>query len=233
MCGRYSLSATPETIAEIFGVRHVSDIEPRFNIAPTQLVPVVRRAEKSDERRIDLLKWGLVPSWADDPGIGSRMINARAETVGEKPSFRGAFKSRRCLVPVDGFYEWRKTGSHKVPYLIRRPEGGLFAFAGLWERWKGPSGPLESYAIITTEANDLMRPIHDRMPVIVDPEGYDAWLDPATPSEALREMLRPEPGGQLVAFPVSTRVNSPSNDDPGLQEPTGDDVGTATDETEA
>jgi putative SOS response-associated peptidase YedK len=218
MCGRYSLSATPETIAEIFGVQHVTDIEPRFNIAPTQLVPIVRRETGSSDRRIELLKWGLIPSWADDPAIGSRMINARAETVGEKPSFRSAFKSRRCLVPADGFYEWRKTSKGKVPYLIRRPTAEPFAFAGLWERWKGPTGAIDSYTIITTDANELMRPLHHRMPVIVDPDGYDAWLDPQSPSAALLEMLRPEPEGNLVAFPVSTKVNSPTNDDRSIQE---------------
>jgi putative SOS response-associated peptidase YedK len=218
MCGRYSLSATPETIAEIFGVRHLTDVAPHYNIAPTQLVPIVRREPATSERRIDLFKWGLVPSWASDPEMGARMINARAETLAEKPSFKGAFRSRRCLVPADGFYEWRKIGGRKVPYLIRRPDGRPFAFAGLWEHWKGPSGAIDSCTIITTSPNELMRPIHDRMPVIVDDEAFDAWLDPGTPSEALRELLRPAPDGRLVAFPVSTRVNSPSNDDPSLQD---------------
>jgi putative SOS response-associated peptidase YedK len=219
MCGRYSLSATPETIAEIFGVQHVTEVARRYNIAPTQLVPVVRPDAGSSDRRIDLLKWGLVPSWSEDPSIGSRMINARAETVADKPSFRSAFKSRRCLVPADGFYEWRKTAGRKIPYLIRRESGEPFAFAGLWERWNGPASEIESFTIVTTEANEFIRPIHDRMPVIVDTDAYDAWLDPKTPSQVLRALLKPEAEGRLVAFPVSTRVNSPSVDEPSLQEP--------------
>jgi putative SOS response-associated peptidase YedK len=223
MCGRYSLSTSPESIAEIFGVRHVTEFEPRYNIAPTQLVPIVRRDPNSDERRIDLLKWGLIPSWADDPAIGSRMINARSETVAEKPSFRSAFKSRRCLVPADGFYEWKKSAGGKVPHLIHRSDSKPFAFAGLWEHWKGPSGAIDSFSILTTEANALMRPIHDRMPVILDASDYDPWLDPRTTSDALQELLRPDEGGKLVAFPISTKVNSPSNDDPSIQNPRDDE----------
>jgi len=225
MCGRYSLSTSPETIAEIFGVQHITQFEPRYNIAPTQIVPIVRLEPKTDERRIDLLKWGLVPSWADDPSIGSRMINARSETVAEKPSFRSAFKSRRCIVPVDGFYEWRKTGGGKIPHLIRRESGAPFGFAGLWEQWKGPSETIESFSILTTEANDLMRPIHDRMPVILQTDDYEPWLDSKTTAQALHDLLRPEEDGKLVAFPISTRVNSPANDDPTIQKPRDEEKG--------
>lgn len=223
MCGRYTLSTRPEVIAEMFGVVEVPRIEPRFNIAPTQSVPVVREDARRGERSVALLHWGLIPSWAEDPRIGNKMINARSETVVSKPSFRSAFKSRRCLVVTDGFYEWRKTPGGKQPYLIRRPDASPFAFAGLWEFWRGAGEPIESCTILTTEANELMRPLHDRMPVILAPESYEAWLDPSNKdTDRLQELLVPEPDGKLVAFPVSKRVNSPSNDDPSLVEPASD-----------
>jgi putative SOS response-associated peptidase YedK len=220
MCGRYTLSTKPEVIAEMFGVVRVPELEPRFNIAPTQAVPVVRVDGPGGERSIDLAQWGLIPSWADDPKIGNKMINARGETVASKPSFRSAFKSRRCLVVTDGFYEWRKTAAGKQPYLIKRPNGEPFAFAGLWELWKGGDAPIVSCTIITTEANKLMAPIHDRMPTILDPEQYEMWLDPAfKDTDRLQSLIAPEEDGKLIAFPVSTRVNSPTNDDPSLAEP--------------
>jgi len=188
----------------------------RFNIAPTQDVAVVRLAKAGGGRELLTMHWGLIPSWAKDPKIGNRMINARAESVAEKPSFRAAFRRRRCLVPADGYYEWQKTtGRSKQPYLFHRRDDGPFAFAGLWEHWEKGQGPLQSCTIITTEANDLARPIHDRMPVILSPGDYDAWLDPSNGGgEPLLALLAPYEGDDLVAEPVSTYVNKPTNDDP-------------------
>jgi putative SOS response-associated peptidase YedK len=167
-------------------------------------------------RQLVLFKWGLVPSWAKDAKIGNSLINARAESVAEKPAFRAAFRRRRCLVVADGFYEWQRTGSKKQPYFIRLADDRPFAFAGLWEFWEGPDhSALETCALITTGANELMEPIHDRMPVILAPDDYDRWLDPAlqTP-EQLQPLLRQFPSGAMVAYPVSTHVNSPRNEDP-------------------
>lgn len=219
MCGRYSLSADSEVIASVFGLEHVDPIAPRFNIAPTQDVPVVRVVEDDPVRTLAMLHWGLIPGWSEDPSIGSRMINARSETVAEKPSFRTAFRKRRCLVLADGFYEWMRIGGGKQPFLIRRSDGHPFAFAGLWERWTKGSEPIDSCTILTTEANEVMRPIHDRMPVILDPQDYGLWLDPRVVSEeTLRPLLAPAPSGDIIAFPVSKRVNSPANDDPSVQD---------------
>ncbi|MGD8725986.1 MAG: SOS response-associated peptidase, partial [Gemmatimonadales bacterium] len=165
--------------------------------------------------------WGLIPSWAKDPTIGNRMINARAETVATKPAFEGAFKHRRCLIPADGFYEWQKTGSRKQPYYIGRRDGSVFAFAGLWERWADEGhDPIETFTIITTTPNDLLAPIHDRMPVILPTDRYDEWLDPAnTETEALQSLLGPAPAADLTATPVSTYVNSPHNEGPECVRP--------------
>ncbi|MBI3462160.1 MAG: SOS response-associated peptidase [Planctomycetes bacterium] len=170
MCGRFTLRTSARDVAEEFGLIEVPDLFPRYNIAPTQPVPVVRKP-----RQLDFLRWGLIPPWADDPKIGSRMINARAETVATTPAFRRAFQTRRCLVIADGFYEWQ----NRVPFLIHRRDHRPFAFAGLWDRWKG----IDSCTIITTDPNDLIRPLHDRMPVILAPEDYDRWL--ATPDQSL------------------------------------------------
>jgi putative SOS response-associated peptidase YedK len=165
-------------------------------------------------RVLSLMRWGLIPHWADDPKIGYRLINARADTVATKPSFRSAFKQRRCLIAADGFYEWQKRDGAKQPYLIRRADGEPFAFAGLWEHWHGADQEIESCTIITTDANDLMRPIHDRMPVILAPADYDRWLDPAVQkADLLQTLLRPLAEGALTAILVSTRVNNPKNDD--------------------
>ncbi len=214
MCGRYSLTTPVEAVGRLFQVAERPNLEPRYNIAPSQDAPVVRAGEAGG-RRLGMLRWGLIPSWAKEARVGYRMINARAETVAQKPAFRGAFRQRRCLVPADGFYEWRKLGKAKQPYRITLADGGPFAFAGLWERWRASDGQaVESFTIITTEANPLLRPIHDRMPVILDAADYDAWLDTAgvAPEEAARR-LRPYLAEGLVAVPVSTRVNSPKNDD--------------------
>jgi len=219
MCGRYTLRADAEAIQLAFNLEEVDGwTAPRFNIAPTQQVAVI---SDSDPKILSFMKWGLVPSWAKDSKIGSRMINARSETAAEKPSFRTAFKRRRCLIPADGYYEWTKQGSRKIPMYIRHAERELFAFAGLWESWKQPDGTwLQTCAILTTEANDKVRPIHHRMAVIIEPEDYDTWLAP-------RELLPPEwqplmagPGPEQLTFhEVSTRVNSPANDNPTLVAP--------------
>jgi len=218
MCGRFTLRAPASTVAEQFNLFDVAEYRPRFNIAPTQPVAVVRIAPESDAagRQLAWLRWGLVPSWAKDPAIGNSLINARAETVAEKPAFRAALRRRRCLVVADGFYEWQRTGSRKQPYFIRLRDDRPFAFAGLWESWEGPDhSALETCTLITTAPNELMEPIHNRMPVILAPGDYDRWLDPAIQGpEQLRPLLKPYSGGEMVAWAVSTHVNSPRNDDP-------------------
>jgi putative SOS response-associated peptidase YedK len=169
------------------------------------------------------LRWGLIPSWAKDPAIGNRMINARAETVAEKPAFRAAFRRRRCLVVADGFYEWARGGKPRQPYFIRMHDDRPFAFAGLWESWQGPDeGPVESCTLLTTEPNELLEPIHNRMPLILGEDDYDQWLDPALQRpDALQPLLRPLPSDQMTAEKISTYVNSPANDDPRCIEPVG------------
>jgi putative SOS response-associated peptidase YedK len=213
MCGRFLLHAPVDTLQRAFGFAERPNLRPRYNVAPTQTVPVVRRSHRDGGgRELALARWGLIPSWAKDASIGNKLINARAETVAEKPAFRGAFRERRALVPADGFYEWRKRegGGPKQPLLIRRRDGEPFAFAGLWEHWRGPEGEVETCTILTTEANAALAPIHDRMPVILDPASYDRWLDPAQPRA--EELLQPCPDEWLEAFPVSTRVNNVRND---------------------
>jgi putative SOS response-associated peptidase YedK len=164
-----------------------------------------------------MLRWGLIPSWAKDPAMGAKLINARAETVAEKPSFRSAFRHRRCLVVADGFYEWQKQEGKKQPFYFRLQDGQPFAFAGLWESWKDPNGEVvDSCTILTTEANQLMQPIHDRMPVILASQDYDLWLDPTVQSEQLQNLLQPFPSEAMVSYPVSTKVNKPTNDTPEL-----------------
>ena len=216
MCGRYTLTVTPEMLRKLFGFDVTPNLQPRFNIAPTQTAPVVR-PDPGGGRRLDLLRWGLVPSWSKDMSGAAKLINARGETVAEKPSFRAAFAGRRCLVPVDGFYEWRKEGEVKQPFRIGFRGGAPFAFAGLWENWTAPAGAanagetVETFCIVTTEANEKIRPIHHRMPVIVDPAGYDAWLS-GSPADA-RALLRPFPPDDMAFYRVSVRVNSVRNDD--------------------
>ena len=220
MCGRYTLSTPVEKLAEEFDVSgQLPDLPPSYNVAPSQEVAAI--VEGGDgERRLELLRWGLIPAWADDPGIGSRMINARSETVAEKPSFRRAFKERRCLIPADGFYEWQKTNGGKQPYHLKMRDGRPFAFAGLWERWSGDEeGEIRSCTILTTDANDLVGEVHPRMPVILPPETYDLWLDPdVRDREQLLSLLVPYPTGEMEAYPVSQRVNNPSNNEPGCVE---------------
>lgn len=220
MCGRFALDTPSETLGDLFEVDAAPSMRPRYNIAPTQPVAVVRRAPAGG-REMLLVHWGLIPSWSKTPEVGSRMINARSETVAEKPAFRGAFKRRRCLVPTDGFYEWQRLERGKQPYYIQMSQGAPFAFAGLWELWEGPDGTaIESCAILTTEANALVRPIHNRMPVIIDPEDYQRWLETEIPeTDTLAQLMGPCPEGRLSAIPVSPWVNNPKNDDPRCLEP--------------
>jgi putative SOS response-associated peptidase YedK len=216
MCGRYTLRASPEEVAEYFGVSE-APLTPRFNIAPTQEVPAVMDSEEG--RKLVMLRWGLIPSWAKEKSIGAKLINARAETVAEKPSFRSAFKHRRCLLVTDGYFEWKKEGARKQPYYITLKEGGLFAYAGLWEKWKTEEGEILSCTIVTTEANQLMQPIHDRMPAILDPKDYAEWLDPTPrPKEALLALIRTYPHEAMRAYPVSTLVNNARNNSPNCVE---------------
>lgn len=226
MCGRFTLAVQPALIAEAFGLTDVPDLAPRYNVAPTQVAPVVRQPAAGAPRRLDGLRWGLVPSWADDPALGNRLINARSETVAQKPSFRSAFRQRRCLVPADGFYEWAKVGKVRQPWHFRRADGAPFAFAGLWERWRAPSGEaLETFTILTTAANALVAPVHPRMPVILPPTAYEAWLDPElTAAGHLAPLLVPAAEGVLTGYQVSQRVNAPAHDDAACIRPVADEA---------
>ncbi|MDI6696404.1 MAG: SOS response-associated peptidase [Anaerolineales bacterium] len=214
MCGRFTLIASPEQLRQVFnGVQIPDAVAPRYNIAPSQPVAVI----PNDGRNVlDFFSWGLIPGWAKDPSIGNRMINARAETLTEKPSFRTAFRRRRCLIPASGFFEWRQEAGRKVktPMYIHLKSGKPFAFAGLWESWNAPDGSnILSCAIITTAPNDLMQTIHNRMPVILPEAAYDFWLTPGEqPIERLQALLQPYPADEMKAYPVSTLVNSPAND---------------------
>jgi putative SOS response-associated peptidase YedK len=211
MCGRYAQRADSKRVAREFKVVEVPAVEARYNIAPTQEVLAVY--ERADGREAAFFKWGLVPSWAKDTAMGARLINARSETVAEKPAFRQAFKQRRCVIPADGFYEWVRTEGRKQPFFFRMKDERSFGFAGLWERWEGEEGEVvNSCAILTTEANEVLRPVHDRMPVILHPEDYELWLGAEARELGLvKEMLRPYPGEEMVGYPVSSSVNSPRN----------------------
>jgi putative SOS response-associated peptidase YedK len=215
MCGRFALIVDASVLADVFDVDPPRELTPRFNIAPTQAIPIVRIGKESP-RECSFVRWGLVPSWAKDQKIGARMINARGETVAEKPSFRSAVKNRRCLIPADGFYEWVKTAGGKQPHFIHFANGRPFAFAGLWERWhKGEGDPLETCTIITTTPNDLIAGLHDRMPVILPRDRFEEWIEPAPLSpDRLQELLVPHPDEGMEAYPVSTYVNKPINDGP-------------------
>lgn len=218
MCGRYMMTSPVDAMQRLFRFEERPNLPPRYNAAPTQDVPIVRRRKEGAGRELALVRWGLIPWWAKDPAIGTRLLNARAETVATKPAFRDAFRARRCLVPANGFYEWEKRGRSKQPWLIRLKGGGLLAFAGLWEVWRDPKGEkIHSCTIVTSEPNAVAGRFHDRMPVILDPGAYQRWLDPADPDPL--ELLRPCPDDWLEAYPVSPRVNSPQNDDPELVEP--------------
>jgi putative SOS response-associated peptidase YedK len=218
VCGRFAFYSPAEAAAELFGVVAAKPVEARYNIAPTQYVAAVR--DRGEDREMVMLRWGLVPSWAKDPAIGNRMINARAETVADKPAYRSAYRHRRCVVLADGFYEWRKEGEAKTPYFISLASGGPFGLAGLWENWtdRESGDSLQSATIITTEANDFMRPLHHRMPMVVEPARADAWL--AGAEDMLESATIECPG--LQAWPVERRVNNARNEGPSLIEPAGD-----------
>jgi putative SOS response-associated peptidase YedK len=220
MCGRYTLRTNLHDVAEAFDVPVQLELPLRYNIAPTQDVAAVRFDAEQGQRELGLLSWGLIPSWAKDKKIASKLINARGETVAEKPSFRSAFTKRRCLIVADGFYEWQKlAGGKKQPYYIHFKDDAPFAFAGLWESWNGEGEAVESCTIITTSANDVMQPLHDRMPVILSAADYDSWLDPTFKDKAaLKELLKPCPADWLETYPVSTRVNNPKHDEPACLE---------------
>ncbi len=221
MCGRFTLSASAADLIQQFNLTGLADWSPRYNIAPAQEVLTVLQLPGTAERRTCLLRWGLIPPWAEGPAVGSRMINARAETVATKPAFRRAVKERRCLVLADGFYEWQKQERGKQPFHIRLRDGHPFAFAGLWERWAPQDGqPIDSCTIITTVANELVRPLHVRMPVILPPADHEAWLDPSGQDlERLQALLRPYPSEAMEAYPVSPRVNNPGDDTPECMQP--------------
>ena len=221
MCGRFILTSPGKDMQDQFGLLEEPELTPRYNIAPTQMVVVVRFDQKTTVKQFEMLKWGLVPFWAKDASIGPRLINARCETIGQKPAYRAAFKSRRCLIPTNGFYEWMKEKEKKQPYLIRLADESLFAFAGLWEHWKGPDGStIESCTVITTEANDLLRPIHDRMPVIISRKDYDSWLNPEMLcQETFQSLILPYPSHEMVFFPVNPKVNRATYDNPDCIEP--------------
>lgn len=221
MCGRFSQTATPEVIAEQFAVSDSPLFKLRYNLAPSQSVAAIRIDPDTMTRKLVMLRWGLIPSWAKDPKIGSQCINAKAETVAEKPSFRSAFKKRRCLVLATSFYEWRVDGKRKQPMWIGLKSKRPFAFAGLWEHWAPTEGdvPLETCTIITTESNELLAPIHNRMPVILAPTSYDQWLDPTFQQvESLKALLHPYASEELTTYPISTFVNNPRNDVPQVLE---------------
>jgi putative SOS response-associated peptidase YedK len=214
MCGRFTLRTPQAVLVEQFRLKSIPPLQPRYNIAPTQQIGVVREREPA-QRDFAWMHWGLVPFWAKDPSIGNRMINARADTAAEKPSFRDAFKKRRCLILADGFYEWQNTGGKtKQPFYIRMKDGRPFAFAGLWERWGQGDDLLESCTILTTDPNQVCAPIHDRMPVILDKADHDKWLDPSVVDPvAVKYMLDCYPADEMVAEPVSTRVNNVRKND--------------------
>jgi putative SOS response-associated peptidase YedK len=220
MCGRFALFAPGQELAAQFDVAIDHDLLPRYNIAPTQPVAAVRFDGTSGARELTYFQWGLIPSWAKNPKIGSRLINARSETVADKPSFRAAFKRRRCLIPATGFYEWQKTSTGKQPIFIHGAKEQLLGLAGLWEIWHSSDGSVvESCTILTTEPNELLAPIHNRMPVIVAPQDYSMWLDPGEHPEDGLHLLRPYQAEAMEAYPVSTTVNNPRNDSRSCIEP--------------
>ncbi len=229
MCGRYALTTPASVLARVFQLTLDFDVTPRYNVAPTQEVIVVRPGGKS--RSLATMRWGLIPSWAKDASIGNRMINARAETVAEKPAFRTALKRRRCIIPASGFFEWQKIDAkRKQPFYLERADGEPLALAGLWESWTDPEGnTVESFTIITTESNEQVSKVHDRMPVILEPESFAAWLDPENQDvTAIQSLLKPAAEGILTMRPVSTLVNKPANDLPEVLRPLDEESGPAT-----
>jgi putative SOS response-associated peptidase YedK len=219
MCGRYTIIASPEALRALFGYEEQPNFPPRYNVAPTQPIAIVRLVD--GKRHFALVRWGLLPSWVKDPKTFTLLINARGESAAEKPAFRAAMKRRRCLIPADGFYEWQAAGERKRPFYVHAKSGAPLAFAGLWETWTGPNGEeLETAAIVTTTANRTLKPIHDRMPVIVPPEAFDLWLDgAAVDATTAAALIASAPDNLLEAYEISTAVNRTANDDPKLLEP--------------
>jgi putative SOS response-associated peptidase YedK len=219
MCGRYAITSAPEAIRRLFGYPEQPNFPPRYNVAPTQPVPIVRIHE--GKRQFALVRWGLIPSWVKDPRSFSLLINARGESVIDKPAYRNAMRRRRCLFPADGFYEWKREGDRKAPYYIYLAGGGTMALAGLWEVWIGPNGEeMETAAIVTTQANRAVGVLHDRMPVIVPPEAFDFWLDSArVDAPTAAALIAPAREGLLALHPVSPAVNRAENDGPELIAP--------------
>jgi putative SOS response-associated peptidase YedK len=219
MCGRYTLTSAPEALRALFRYAEQPNFPPRYNIAPTQPVPIVRFVD--GKRQFALVRWGLLPSWVKDPKAFSLLINARGESVIDKPAFRAAMKRRRCLIPADGFYEWQKVGERKRPFFVRAKGGAPLAFAGLWESWQGPNGEeMETAAIVTTRANKTLAPIHERMPVVVPPEAFDLWLDCVNVDAMIASaLIAPAREGLVEAYEVSAAVNRVANDDVRLAEP--------------
>jgi putative SOS response-associated peptidase YedK len=221
MCGRYVVTTAPAAIRDLFRYPEWPDFPPRYNIAPSQPIAVVRLGDGG--RHFALMRWGLLPAWVKDPANFALLFNARGETAAEKPAFRAAMKRRRCLIPADGFYEWQREGSRNRPFFIRARSRQLLAFAGLWETWTGPNGEeLDTAAIVTTEANATLKPLHHRMPVIVPPDAFDLWLDPNADAKFVQSLIAPAADDLLEAYAVSTAVNRAANDGPALLAPAPD-----------
>ncbi|GIW72978.1 MAG: DUF159 family protein [Planctomycetota bacterium] len=222
MCGRFVMAEPAEQLVALYGLEQAPELPPRYNIAPSQPVAIVRRLPRQARPELALVRWGLVPSWAREPAPGRRMINARSETVASRPAFRTALRYRRCLVPASGFYEWQqRPRGPKQPWYIRRRGGGPLSIAGIWERWRGPDGEeLQSCALITVPANEVVAPLHDRMPALLEPPVFAAWLDPElTATEQLVQLLAPAPPELLEAWPVARTVNDPHQQGPQLIAP--------------
>src|SRR5262245_53609157 len=218
MCGRYLITSSPDTMKRLFLYPEQPNFPARYNVAPTQPVPIVRMFE--GKRQFALVRWGLIPSWVKDPKGFSLLIQARAESILDKPAFRNAMKRRRCLFPADGFYDWKESGTHKQPYAVRPRAGGPIAFAGIWECWTGPNGEeMETAAVITTEARGTLRDIHHRMPVVIPPEAFDFWLDPNVDALTATALLTAPRDDFFEAYEISMAVNRVANDDPRLIEP--------------
>lgn len=218
MCGRYTLRTPLRRVSELLNLSLPFDLPPRYNIAPTQMAPLARIAEDG-QREAVLASWGLIPSWARDPGIASTLINCRSETAASKPAFRAAMRQRRCLIPADGFYEWQRVGRRKQPYLIEVGAAEPYAYAGLWERWQSPTGPFDTFTILTTSANQRLAPLHERMPVILDPIHFDEWLDHRRAPDRVQHLLAPYPDEAFRLTPVGTAVNSARHDAPDCVAP--------------
>lgn len=228
MCGRYTLTQPREAIATTFGLdsETLPDIAPRYNIAPSQPVAIIRAESQTLTPQLTHVVWGLIPFWAKDPKIGYKLINARGETVAEKPSFKAALKYRRCLIPADGFYEWQRRSSGKQPYYFQLRDRHLFAFAGLWEHWQSPDGSeIESCTIITTAANEVLRPVHDRMPVIIPPQHYNQWLDLENQKpQDVASLLQPYTAETMMSYPVHPQVNNARYDQADCIQPLDSDA---------